>query len=68
MTVIADTIPLAEAQSLVDRARAGDYGALEHVFRAYERSVYTLARRLTRTPEDAEAEPRLLRPNSQADR
>jgi RNA polymerase sigma factor (sigma-70 family) len=51
---MADTIPLAEAQSLVARARAGDYGALEHVFRAYERSVYTLARRLTRTPEDAE--------------
>jgi RNA polymerase sigma factor (sigma-70 family) len=51
---MADTIPLAEAQSLVARARAGDLGALEHVFRAYERSVYTLARRLTRTPEDAE--------------
>ena len=44
----------AEAQSLVARARAGDFGALEHVYRAYERSVYTLARRLTRTPEDAE--------------
>jgi len=51
---MTDTIPLAEAQSLVARARAGDYGALEHVFRAYERSVYTLARRLTKTPEDAE--------------
>lgn len=51
---MADTIPLAEARSLVARARAGDYGALEHVFRTYERSVYTLARRLTKTPEDAE--------------
>lgn len=51
---MADTIPLAEAQSLVARARTGDLGALEHVFRAYERSVYTLARRLTKTPEDAE--------------
>jgi RNA polymerase sigma factor (sigma-70 family) len=51
---MADTIPLAEAQSLVARARAGDFSALEHVYRAYERSVYTLARRLTKTPEDAE--------------
>jgi RNA polymerase sigma-70 factor (ECF subfamily) len=54
MTVMADTIPLAEAHSLVARARAGDFGALEHLYRAYEGSVYTLARRLTRTPEDAE--------------
>jgi RNA polymerase sigma-70 factor (ECF subfamily) len=54
MTVMADTIPLAEAHSLVARARAGDSGALEHLYRAYEGSVYTLARRLTRTPEDAE--------------
>ena len=51
---MADTIPLAEARSLVARARAGDLGALEQVYRAYERSVYTLARRLTKTPEDAE--------------
>jgi len=51
---MADTIPLAEAHSLVARARAGDFDALEHVYRAYERSVYTLARRLTKTPEDAE--------------
>ena len=51
---MADTIPLAEARSLVARARAGDFGALEQVYRAYERSVYTLARRLTKSPEDAE--------------
>ncbi len=51
---MTDTIPLAEARSLVARAKAGDLAALEHVFRAYERSVYTLARRLTKTPEDAE--------------
>jgi RNA polymerase sigma-70 factor (ECF subfamily) len=51
---MADTIPLAEARSLVARARAGDTGALEHLYRAYEGSVYTLARRLTRTAEDAE--------------
>ena len=51
---MADTLPLAEAQSLVTRARAGDVSALEHLYRAYERPVYTLARRLTRGPEDAE--------------
>ncbi|NJD20962.1 MAG: sigma-70 family RNA polymerase sigma factor [Gemmatimonadetes bacterium] len=51
---MTDTLPLAAARRLVARARAGDLGALEHVFRAYERSVYTLARRLTKTPEDAE--------------
>jgi RNA polymerase sigma-70 factor (ECF subfamily) len=51
---MADTIPLAEAKSLVARARSGDVGALEYLYRAYEGSVYTLARRLTRTPEEAE--------------
>jgi len=51
---MADAIPLAEARSLVARARAGDFGALEHVYRAYQGAVYNLARRLTRTPEDAE--------------
>ena len=51
---MADTIPLAEARSLVARARSGDTGALEHLYRAYEGSVYTLARRLTKTAEDAE--------------
>ena len=51
---MADTIPLAEARSLVARAKAGDLGALEHVYRAHEKGVYTLARRLTKTAEDAE--------------
>lgn len=51
---MADTIPLAEARSLVARARAGDIGALEQLYRAYEAGVYTLARRLTKTAEDAE--------------
>ena len=51
---MADTIPLAEAKSLVAKARSGDLGALEQLFRAYETGVYTLARRLTRTAEDAE--------------
>jgi len=51
---MADTIPLAEARSLVARAKAGDLGALEYLYRAYEGGVYTLARRLTKTAEDAE--------------
>ena len=51
---MADTLQLAEAKSLVSRARAGDFSALEQLYRAYERPVYTLARRLTRSPEDAE--------------
>src|SRR3990172_6967084 len=51
---MSETLPLAEARSLVARAQAGDFGALEYLYRAYEGSVYTLARRLTRTAEDAE--------------
>jgi len=51
---MADVIPLGEAKSLVARARAGDMGALEQLYRAHERGVYTLARRLTKTAEDAE--------------
>ena len=51
---MTETLPLAEARSLVARARAGDHGALEHLYRAYERGVYALARRLTPTAEDAE--------------
>ena len=49
-----DTLPMSEARSLVARARAGDYGALEQVYRAHEKGVYSLARRLTPTAEDAE--------------
>ncbi len=36
------------------RARAGDDAALEKLFRHFEAPIYTLARRLTRTPHDAE--------------
>jgi RNA polymerase sigma factor (sigma-70 family) len=39
---------------LVARARAGDEAALENLFRHLEAPVYTLARRLTGTPHDAE--------------
>jgi len=51
---MSETLPLAEARSLVAKARAGDQGALEQVYRAYQAGVYSLARRLTRSPEDAE--------------
>ena len=51
---MADTLPLAEAKSLVARARSGDFTALERLYRTYERPVYTLARRLTKSAEDAE--------------
>lgn len=38
----------------IQRAKAGDLEALERVYRAYEVTVYTLARRICRSPEDAE--------------
>ncbi len=38
----------------IQRAKAGDLAALEHVYRAYEGTVYTIARRMCRTEEDAE--------------
>jgi RNA polymerase sigma factor (sigma-70 family) len=39
---------------LLARAKAGNEAALEALFRHFEAPVYTLARRLTRTPHDAE--------------
>lgn len=38
----------------IERAKTGDLDALEHVYRAYESMVYSLARRVCRTAEDAE--------------
>ena len=38
----------------IQRAKSGDLAALEGVYRAYEGTVYSLARRICRTPEDAE--------------
>lgn len=46
-TTIVDELVLA-------RAKAGNQAALETLFRHFEAPVYTLARRLTRTPHDAE--------------
>ncbi len=38
----------------IQRAKTGDLSALEGVYRAYESLVYTMARRICRTAEDAE--------------
>lgn len=38
----------------IQRAKTGDADALEGLFRAYEGTVYSLARRMCRTAEDAE--------------
>lgn len=38
----------------IQRAKTGDLQALEGVYRAYEGTVYTVARRICRTSEDAE--------------
>lgn len=38
----------------IERAKTGDLAALERVYRAYEGLVYSLARRICRTEEDAE--------------
>jgi RNA polymerase sigma-70 factor (ECF subfamily) len=52
--LLVESYPLANAESVVARARQGDAAALEALYRAFERPVYTLARRLCRTAEDAE--------------
>ncbi len=38
----------------IRRAKTGDLSALERVYRAYESTVYSIARRICRTEEDAE--------------
>jgi RNA polymerase sigma-70 factor (ECF subfamily) len=38
----------------IQRAKAGDINALERVYRAYEGMVYSMARRICPSPEDAE--------------
>ena len=45
---------LANAESVIARARTGDPDALGALYRAYEVPVYNLARRICRTAEDAE--------------
>ena len=53
-TRVMDSLLLANAESVVARARAGDEAALEQLYRAFEAPVYNLARRICRTTEDAE--------------
>ena len=52
--LVVESFPLANADTVVARARAGDPEAIEQIFRAYETPVYNLARRICRTVEDAE--------------
>lgn len=49
-----ESFPLANAESVVARVRSGDPAAFEALYRAFESPVYTLARRICRTTEDAE--------------
>lgn len=48
------TISIAVPDVLIARAKAGDVAALEELYRAFETPVYNLARRILRSPEDAE--------------
>lgn len=48
------TLSLTVPDILVARAKAGDLEALEALYRAFETPVYHLARRICRSPEDAE--------------
>ncbi|MEE8062140.1 MAG: sigma-70 family RNA polymerase sigma factor [Gemmatimonadales bacterium] len=52
--LVVESFPLANADTVVARAKAGDPEALEQIFRAFETPVYNLARRICRTVEDAE--------------
>src|ERR687884_1839810 len=45
---------LANAETVVARARTGDPEALGALYRAFEAPAYNLARRICRTTEDAE--------------
>ena len=51
---MADAFPLANSEVVLARARAGDPGAFEALYRAFEVPVYNLARRICRTSDDAE--------------
>ena len=53
-TLPMDPYLVANADSVLAGARQGDAAALEQLFRAFESPVYTLARRICRTAEDAE--------------
>lgn len=52
MTLLAATLSVDDLA--IQRAKSGDPDALEKLYRAYEGTVYSLARRMCRTAEDAE--------------
>src|SRR6266581_5804831 len=52
MRTVAGTLSVDDLA--IQRAKAGDPDALERLYRAYEGTVYSLARRMCRTAEDAE--------------
>jgi RNA polymerase sigma factor (sigma-70 family) len=51
---MTEALVLADADVILARARTGDAAALESLYKAYEAPVYSLARRICRTAEDAE--------------
>ncbi|MDQ2669935.1 MAG: sigma-70 family RNA polymerase sigma factor [Gemmatimonadota bacterium] len=53
-TLLMDAYFPANADAVLARARSGDPAALEALYRAFESPVYTEARRICRTAEDAE--------------
>lgn len=48
------TFAIQVDELLLQRARRGEHIAMERLYRTFERPVYNLARRLCRTPHDAE--------------
>lgn len=53
-TLRMDAYRLADVEAVLPRLRTGDPEAQEALFRAFEAPVYSLARRICRTTEDAE--------------
>jgi RNA polymerase sigma-70 factor (ECF subfamily) len=51
---MTSVIPLPSEETLIARARTGDWEALESLYRSYATPVHHLAWRLCRSPEDAE--------------
>lgn len=51
---MGDSYLVADADAALAQARAGDPAGFESLYRAFETPVYTLARRICRTAEDAE--------------
>lgn len=51
---MTEAFVLADADVILARARTGDAAALESLYKAYEVPVFSLARRICRTAEDAE--------------